>query len=641
MIKATRHNENPILDPPIGSIWEEEATFNGSIIKKDEDKYHFLYRAISSPIVYYSKEIELSSIGHAVSTDGIEMKSREQFIVPEYGWEQFGCEDPRVTYMDGKYYIFYTAISNHPTDADGIKVAVATTTDFKSVEEKHLVTPFNAKAAAMFPEKINGKYAVVLSVDTDRPPSQIAIAYFDEIQDIWSSESWNGWKENVDGFKLDLLRNHNDQVEVGAVPVRTDKGWLMVYSYIQNYKTPPATFGIEVALLDINDPTKILGVTEGPILIPEEEYEKYGKVPNIVFPTSALIHEDKLRIHYGAADTTCCVCEVNLSELMSELTKKTPRTKETSPKEIKLDKFEGNPIIKPIQEHDWESKYTLNPAAIRLDGKTHILYRAMSSDDTSVIGYALTTDGKNIDERLDQPIYIPRADFEKKVEGYSGCEDPRLTLIDETIYMCYTAFDGVNKTRVAMTQISVSDFKSRNWNWSMPQVISNPTRSNKNTCLFPRKVNNQYLFLHRMGGSIWIDYKEDLEFGYQDWLGERMIMNPIKDNWDSEKIGIASPPIETDKGFLLLYHGLSSHDGKYRLGAAMLDLDDPSKVVSRLSYPILEPTEEYEFHGLRPGTVFPCGAIQIDDNLYVYYGAADEFVAVAWTNFDKLIKALL
>ncbi len=198
----------------------------------------------------------------------------------------------------------------------------------------------------------------------------------------------------------------------------------------------------------------------------------------------------------------------------------------------------------------------------------------------------------------------------------------------------------MNKTRVEMTTISRSDFVEKIWNWSEPVVISNPTRSNKNTCLFPRKVNDQYVFLHRMGGSIWIDYKRDLKFGDQNWLGEKMIMNPIKGNWDSGKIGISAPPIETSRGFLLLYHGLSAEDSRYRLGAAMLDINDPSMVLSRLSYPVLEPEETYEFQGLRPGTVFPCGAAQIDDKLYVYYGAADEFVAVAWIDINDLIDSL-
>lgn len=639
MIKASRLAQNPILRPDPKSAWEQEAVYNPSLVKSG-DTYHCLYRSISRDMIYYAKEMEMSTVGYAQSHNGLDFTKRSQFIVPEYAWEQFGCEDPRATFMDGKFYIFYTAISNFPTNADGIKAAVAITTDFKEVEEKHLVTPFNAKAATLFPQKVNGKYAVIISVDTDRPPAKIAIAYFDKLEDIWSEEKWNHWKDTVEDNTLDILRSDADHVEIGAVPIKTKEGWLLVYSYIQNYRSaPPGIFTIEALLLDLDDPTKIIGRTHGPLLEPEQDYEKYGKVADIVFPSSALIKGDNLVIYYGAADTVCAACELNLDDLIVDMKDKSePVIKEN--KHLKFDKFEDNPIIKPISDHDWESKYTLNPAAIRIDDQTFIVYRAMSQDDTSVLGCAITEDGYHITQRLEEPIYTPREDFEKKKQGFSGCEDPRITRMGDTLYMCYTAYDGVSKTKVALTTISVDDFKNKKWNWAKPEVISNPTRSDKNTCLFPKKIKDNYVFLHRMGGSIWIDYKNDLNFGENDWLGERIIMSPIKDNWDSHKIGIAAPPIETEIGYLLLYHGLSEQDKQYRMGAALLDKNDPSIVLSRLPYPLLEPKEPYEFQGLRPGTVFPCGAVQIEDRLYIYYGAADEFVAAASINFGDLLHEL-
>ena len=96
-------------------------------------------------------------------------------IAPEEDWERFGCEDPRVTKIDDKYYIFYTALSVYPFAAEGIKVAVAVTKDFKKIEERHLVTPFNAKAMVLFPEKINGKYVALLTAHTDTPPVKICL----------------------------------------------------------------------------------------------------------------------------------------------------------------------------------------------------------------------------------------------------------------------------------------------------------------------------------------------------------------------------------------------------------------------------------------------------------------------------------
>ena len=110
---------------------------------------------------------------------------------------------------------------------------------------------------------------------------------------------------------------------------------------------------------------------------------------------------------------------------------------------IPIKRFEGNPIISPLLEHPWESKATFNPAAIYEGGKVHIVYRAMSEDSTSVLGYASSKDGFFIDERRDEPIYVPRVEFEKKsrIEN-SGCEDPKITRIGDRFYMCYTAYDA-------------------------------------------------------------------------------------------------------------------------------------------------------------------------------------------------------
>jgi predicted GH43/DUF377 family glycosyl hydrolase len=108
----------------------------------------------------------------------------------------------------------------------------------------------------------------------------------------------------------------------------------------------------------------------------------------------------------------------------------------------------------------------LNPGALYEDGKVHLVYRAMSGDNTSVMGYAVSSDGFTIDERLHEPIYVPREDFEAKgiADGNSGCEDPRLTLIEDTVYMLYTAYRGDQEPRVAITSIARNDFLMRCWN---------------------------------------------------------------------------------------------------------------------------------------------------------------------------------
>src|SRR5207245_2389050 len=132
----------------------------------------------------------------------------------------YGVEDPRITFLNGKYYIFYTALSMYPFTAYGIKIALAKTQDFKTFE-KHPVTPFNAKAMALFPDLINGKLAALLTINTDIPPAKIAVAYFDREEDLWSPYYWEEWYENVNSHIIHLLRDIRDQVELGAPPIKT------------------------------------------------------------------------------------------------------------------------------------------------------------------------------------------------------------------------------------------------------------------------------------------------------------------------------------------------------------------------------------------------------------------------------------
>ena len=187
MFIVKRSSENPVLLPDREHAWEAEAAFNGCVVKTGKT-YHLVYRAVSLPESREGAELQVSSIGHAESVDGVHFTHRRQFIKPEYDWEKFGCEDPRITRIGGKYYIFYTALSTYPFGADGIKIGVAVTRDFRKIEEKHPVTPFNAKAMALFPETIKGKMAAVLTVHTDMPPAKICVALFEKEEMFWSPE---------------------------------------------------------------------------------------------------------------------------------------------------------------------------------------------------------------------------------------------------------------------------------------------------------------------------------------------------------------------------------------------------------------------------------------------------------------------
>lgn len=415
-----------------------------------------------------------------------------------------------------------------------------------------------------------------------------------------------------------------------------EEGWLVFYSYIQNYfSSDPESivFGVETLILDSDDPRKVIAKSDYPLLVAEEFYEWYGHVPRVVFPTSAVLEGKDVNLYYGAADMTCCLATIKLSEI-TEIIK-------TKVRPI-FSKWSYNPIIKPNLGHDWESVATMNPAAIELDGETYILYRALSNDKTSTIGLAVSKDGFKIDERLDAPIYVPRENFESKLTpGHSGCEDPRVVKIDDKIYMFYTAYDNVNPPKVALTSISVKDFLNRDWKWSTPRIISLPNTDDKDACIIPEKIGDNYMFIHRAGSTnIVYDYIHSLDDVDPDKLLNFKLLRPRIGMWDGKKVGLAGPPIKTSSGWLVFYHGVS-HDNTYRVGAMLLDSKNPENIIARTPSALLEPVASFEKEGYVRNVVFPCGAVVRGNIVYLYYGAADSYVCVATAPLKEILSILL
>jgi beta-1,2-mannobiose phosphorylase / 1,2-beta-oligomannan phosphorylase len=339
-------------------------------------------------------------------------------------------------------------------------------------------------------------------------------------------------------------------------------------------------------------------------------------------------------------------------------------------------KHHGNPIIEPRPHLAWESKATFNPGAVEVGGKIHLLYRAIGDNDISVVGHAVSYDGLNIAERSDEPAYIPELipDAKMKISGtpqpngsgvyvsgggwWGGSEDPRATYIkeDSKVYMLYVAFDGWSPPRVAMTSIDVANFLAKKWDtWSQAKVISMPPEQlakdsrfrdvvDKNACLLPEKINGKYVIFHRIFPDILVDFVDDLDFegahGAEYLKGEHKI-SPRPGYWDSRKVGAGAPPIKTKDGWLLIYQAVGDADaGRYKIGAMMLDLHDPTKVLYRCNEPVLSPEEWYENTGWKSGVVYPCGAVEKDGTLFVYYGGADSVVCVATAKLDEFIDHL-
>lgn len=319
-----------------------------------------------------------------------------------------------------------------------------------------------------------------------------------------------------------------------------------------------------------------------------------------------------------------------------------------------LKRFKNNPIIKPNAKNPWEARATFNTAAVFENGKVHFVYRALGNNDLSVFGYASSKDGLNIDERLDQPAYIPKEPFETPGQrmfdnladhymsggGYGGVEDPRITKVDDKFYMTYVAFDGATPPRVALTSIKVDDFLAKKWDkWSRPKLISAPGMVNKNAVIFPEKVNGKYVIFHRVFPNILVDFVDDLEF--KDYLKGQYVITPRRHHWDSKKIGAGAPPIKTKDGWLFIYQSVGHQDSsRYKIGAMMLDINDPTKVLYRCDKPLISPDMAYENEGHKAGVVYPCGAVVKDNRLFVYYGGADTVVCAASENLDTFLHKL-
>jgi predicted GH43/DUF377 family glycosyl hydrolase len=642
MFIIRREPSNPILSPQRERPWEALATYNPSALQT-ADGIRLFYRAFGNPDALQTPTAGLSTIGTAFAEDGIHFHSRRQVIAPQESWDVFGCEDPRVTFFEGRWYCFYTALGGYPFGPDNIKVALAIGDTPETFTERHLITPFNAKAATLFPERIDGDVVLLLTAHTDwtaeHPRPTIALARAKRIEDFFDPNYWHHWHDTLADHALpELRRDDHDHVEVGASPLLTEKGWLLVYSYIQNYyDSSQRIFSIEAALLDHTNPQKLISRTES-IIVPQEFYEEYGLVPHIVFPTSLTLGADgHLTIWYGAADTVCAKASVKLHDLLRALDPERPsRTFIRAPQ---------NPIL-TAHGDGFESRNVLNAAAIEIDDVTYILYRAMDATNTSTIGLALSRDGITIDERLPAPVYVPRADFEMKhgsPTGNSGCEDPRIVRIGDLLYMTYTAYDGVQPPGGAVSSISVDDFLARRFEkWSMPFILTPHNVDDKDLALLPEKSDGNYLLYHRINNQICADLLPDLA------SGKRVsrcieIMAPRRGMWDGAKVGIAAPPIKVSlpdhsDAWLMIYHGVSRH-ATYRLGAALLDAAGTT-VLARTADPIFEPLENYELYGEIPNVVFSCGTVVRGDTLYLYYGGADTVIGVATASLAHIIDAL-
>ena len=295
----TRYPKNPILTRD--DVPYPVATVHNAGVVKHDSRYIMLFRSH----LHNGRSI----IGRADSPDGYRFKVQPKpFLVPaEKGafaeYESFGVEDLRINPFEDKYLLTYSAYSHH-----GVRIALARTIDFKTIERIALITQADFRNVVIFPEKFDGRY-----VRLDRPHSEISP------WSIWISYSPDLVHWGDSKVIMKPLLYHWDEMKIGpgAPPFKTDNGWLHIYHGV--FKTMSGTvYRLGVALHDLEDPSRIIGVSDQWILQPEDVWEQTGYVPNVVFTCGAVPEKDgTVKIYWGGADTVMCVGSAKIIDLVS------------------------------------------------------------------------------------------------------------------------------------------------------------------------------------------------------------------------------------------------------------------------------------------------------------------------------------
>jgi predicted GH43/DUF377 family glycosyl hydrolase len=322
----------------------------------------------------------------------------------------------------------------------------------------------------------------------------------------------------------------------------------------------------------------------------------------------------------------------------------------------------------------FENEGVLNPAVISHDGIIHLFYRAVSKGNYSSVGHCVLSDPLTVEYRFDVPVIFSQFDYE-----VHGVEDPRIVRIEDTFYLTYAAYDGVNalgayatsndlitwqKRGLMVPEFTYNEFnrlagsrtplneKYQRFNEHEKVVEKNGRKVmlwDKNVVFFPRKIDGKFFFLHRIKPDIQVASIENLEeLNAEYWqnyfihFAENIVITP-KYLHEVSYVGGGCPPIETQLGWLVIYHGVydTVRGYVYTACAALLDLKNPHKEVARLPYPLFEPQEDWELKGEVNNVCFPTGSVVVDDELYIYYGAADEQIAVASVSLSSLLKELM
>ncbi len=294
-------------------------------------------------------------------------------------------------------------------------------------------------------------------------------------------------------------------------------------------------------------------------------------------------------------------------------------------------RYEKNPILSR-DDVPYACNTVFNAAAVKFRGRYLLVLRVEDLAGRSHLTKAWSDDGYRFEvETL--PWVLPTADPELEIYERYGLEDPRITEMDGIYYITYTAF-GPYGPRGAIAR--TTDFER------FQRIALVTEVDNKDVVLFPEKIGDKYLLIDRPSGfggrrgDVWIKESTDLVH----WGRARVLLS-VEPGWGSSKLGACTPPLKTDRGWLIFYHGVrNTPAGKlYRVGATLLDLEDPRRIKATIPHFIFGPEELYERTGDVPNVVFPCGLIVEDDGfIKMYYGAADTHIALAEVALDDVLR---
>ena len=452
-----------------------------------------------------------------------------------------------------------------------------------------------------------------------------------------------------------LFTSRHDAFDSGPLtPIgsrRLPEGILVIYdaSHKEGILTRLAAGAV---LFAADDPKKILW--RSPVSVWESLIynEKGVVVPlGVTFKNiEEITKEGTMTLYWIASDGSIIRAEVTMPKSVVQLV--------TPPERRFLDRHHKNPILRARSHYEWESEAVFNPAAIYDGGRVHLLYRAIGSHGLSVLGYASSADGLRFDDRSVEPVFaLPHSrsivDIMEQHYGpaiypsggsWGGVEDPRLVKINDRIYLTFTAFDDWHSIRMGASSIDREDFLNKRWRWTEPVLISPAGQRHKNWVLFPEKIDGKFAILHSVTPTVQIEYVNALEDLAKEKHHIRSVdplsMPDVSGQWDARTRGAGPPPLKTPEGWLVFYHGHEkSEPSKYKLGALLLDLHHPEKILARSPHPILAPDMWYENDG-KPGVVYACGAVLHDGKVSIYYGGADRHVCVASAPLTDLLKKI-